>query len=90
MSDVASRLPRYQCHKVVHAAKIVRIGRLEGEMYDSGLRLLVFEEPLGELLVTGEFVMKHNPRVGEYLVVYDDGYQSISPAHAFEAGYTRL
>jgi len=27
---------------------------------------------------------------GDYYVVYDDGYASISPREAFEAGYHRL
>jgi hypothetical protein len=90
MEIAPSELPRYRCHKVVRAAKIVRVGRVEGEMSDSGLRVLVFEEPLGEMVVSAQFVTKHVPRAGQMLVIYEDDYQSISPAAAFEAGYTRL
>lgn len=37
-----------------------------------------------------EWMTKHNPVVGGYLVLYDDGYCSFSPAEAFESGYTRI
>jgi hypothetical protein len=30
------------------------------------------------------------PLPGDYLVIYEDGYRSISPAKAFEDGYTRI
>ena len=33
---------------------------------------------------------KHDPQAGGYYVVYADGYQSFSPAQAFEEGYTRI
>ena len=38
--------------------------------------------------VSPEYVAKHVPVVGGYYVRYDDGYESFSPAAAFEAGYT--
>jgi len=39
--------------------------------------------------VSRKYVLKHNPQVGGYYVVYADGYKSWSPAQAFEEGYTR-
>jgi hypothetical protein len=36
------------------------------------------------------YIDKHNPQPGGYYVVYDDGYESFSPALAFEQGYTRI
>jgi hypothetical protein len=84
--------PRYRCHKEVHALKIVKIEPVrdqddivvgyeitpeEGEQYPS------FRVALG-------YVNKHNPQVGGYYVLYEDGYQSWSPAKAFEDGYTRM
>jgi hypothetical protein len=30
------------------------------------------------------------PVPGDYLVTYDDGYQSISPGKAFEEGYSEI
>jgi hypothetical protein len=75
----AAQLPRYRCHKEVHAAKIVEA---------SGLRLGF--EGGGYKHTTPEWNLKHMPAVGGYFVVYDDGYESYSPASAFEGGYTRL
>jgi len=40
--------------------------------------------------VSAEFLAKHKPEVGGYWVQYADGYQSFSPAAAFEEGYTRI
>ena len=36
------------------------------------------------------FFTKHNPETGGYLVMYDDGYMSYSPAEPFEKGYSLL
>jgi hypothetical protein len=40
--------------------------------------------------VSRAFVFKHNPQPGGYYVVYEDGYESYSPAKAFEEGYTKI
>jgi hypothetical protein len=40
--------------------------------------------------VGAHFMIKHDPQVGGYFVEYEDGYESFSPAKAFEGGYTRL
>ena len=32
---------------------------------------------------------RYLPEPGDWWMVYEDGYQSISPKHAFEAGYVR-
>lgn len=33
---------------------------------------------------------RYTPKVGDFWVVYEDGYQSISPRDAFVGGYVRL
>jgi len=81
-------LPRYRCHKVVRAVKILSMG-LEGE--DSH-PVVIPAHPNDDgdsepIPVSHEWVEKHDPKVGGYLVVYEDGYMSFSPAEAFEAGY---
>jgi len=38
--------------------------------------------------VSAEYLAKHKPTSGGYYVVYKDGYESFSPAQAFEEGYT--
>ena len=48
------------------------------------------EEGFASFPVSRRYVLKHNPQVGGYYVVYADGYKSWSPAQAFEEGYTRV
>ena len=74
-------MPRYKCHKIVHALKIKEV------VNDS----LYFEEAgYARLIVGGAFMDKHGPHPGGYYVVYEDGYTSYSPAKAFEDGYTPI
>lgn len=74
----------YQCHKRVHAAKILSIGPSETD------RHILFLEPMVGPLVSAEWVAKHKPQPGGYYVIYEDGYTSYSPAAAFESGYTLI
>lgn len=60
---------------------------------DHGLPKTFFvpEEPnFAPIELSSDYLSKHNPKVGGYFVVYEDGYQSFSPADAFEGGYTRI
>jgi len=79
------QLPRWRCHKIVQAAKI--IGFRENGNADMPTILLD-----GDLSVDllPDWHVKHTPHVGDYLVVYDDNYVSVSPTAAFENGYTLL
>jgi len=88
MDDNAAmaEMPRYQCHKKVWALKIKEIN-----LVAAGDHTILPEESIyAPFRVSDEYVRKHNPQVGGYYVVYDDGYASFSPAKAFEEGYTRL
>ena len=83
-------MPKYKCHKEVRALKIKDVltswtGQKEGSAY------LTFEEE-GYLPheVSREYFEKHEPRPGGYYVVYEDGYESWSPAEPFEAGYALI
>jgi hypothetical protein len=78
-------LPLYRCHKIVRAAKITAL-RQNGnhDMPD-----LVLGDIGGIVTLLPDWHAKHKPQVGGYLVQYDDGYTSFSPAKAFEEGYTR-
>lgn len=80
-SNTAMEMPKYECHKIVHALKIVGIS-LDGE--------LAMEAPFAPIKMPTEWLDKHNPEVGGYYVVYKDGYKSYSPAKAFEEGYKRI
>lgn len=80
-------LPQYLCHKKVSALKIASITRDED---DSKSWLLQSEGPYEDRVVTAEYIAKHSPTIGGYWVQYEDGYQSFSPAEAFEKGYTLI
>jgi hypothetical protein len=80
-SDAQMEMPRYKCHKEVHALKIADI-RLDD--------ILIVEAPYSAVRVSREWMEKHEPKVGGYYVVYEDGYASFSPAQAFENGYARI
>jgi len=96
------QLPKYRSHKVVVAGQIVRIERtgLNYETYpdgDSGFRWHINATP-GQLnpqivvvIVSNALLHRDAPRrpkVEDFYVRYDDGYESWSPAKAFIAGYT--
>lgn len=87
-SGTAIEMPRYKCHKEVHALKIKEL-RTADNTDGTYSVLLVPEEPrYAPFPLAREYIAKHNPQVGGYYVVYDDGYKSFSPAKAFEDGYT--
>jgi hypothetical protein len=80
-------LPKYECHKIVHALKIENILR-DGDSAD-GYDLVV-EAPFTPIPIDGKWVRERHAYAGGYYVVYEDGYASFSPADVFEAGYKRL
>ena len=77
---------RYRCNKEVYAVKIkqVTIRPAEGHI------LTPEDSNRGEIIISDAFYQHHKPVAGGYLVIYDDGYQSFSPAKAFEEGYTLI
>ena len=77
-------MPKYRCHKEVWALKIVAIN------YGDGASLYFDPVAYGPIQVSKEYLTRHRPTAGGYFVVYADGYQSFSPAAAFEEGYTRI
>ena len=82
--DDTKEMPRYKCHKEVHALKIDRI--LTDP--EGGLPVIVPEGNYTPFEVTHEWFAKHEPTASGYYVLYEDGYASYSPAKAFEEGYT--
>ena len=78
-----TNLPSYISHKKVQAAKIMKINSDEhgGVIMFAGF---------GSVAVSHQYMEKHRPTVGGYYVRYSDGYESWSPAEAFEQGHTRV
>lgn len=92
----AKEMPRYKCHKEVWALKIKEIRLLTNDLNSEpqpiiGATITPEEnEVYAPFEVDAVYVQKHDPQVGGYYVVYQDGYKSFSPAEAFESGYTRI
>jgi len=84
-------IPRYQCHKQVRALKIkLAIMNPRGvELHFDDERYCPIEMPI-------EYARKHTNAqgvqalAGGYVVWYEDGYASWSPAEPFENGYVRI
>lgn len=78
-------MPLYQSHKKVRALEILRI-------IDTGNDLILhFVEPgHPHKKIDRSIVARYIPKGGDFYVVYDDGYESISPRQPFLDGYTLL
>lgn len=93
-------LQKYKCHKEIVAAKITGIYRYEaydkerGNTYHSVLKVefsnYAFPSFDDTIHVPEDYIARHRPEIGGYYVQYADGYQSYSPAKAFEEGYTPI
>lgn len=82
-------MPKYRCHKEVHALKIKGID-FDADMGQEGAHIasiIPVEEGYGPVRINQAYLDKHKPQAGGYYVVYEGGYLSWSPAEAFESGY---
>lgn len=84
----SAQMPRYLCHKTVHALKC----RAEAEVYptNDSIRLIPFDKRYADISVSVEWARQKNVERTGYYVVYEDGYASWSPVEAFEKGYTLI
>lgn len=90
-------MPRYQCHKKVRALKIGSIEHKpnpdqSGKTGSSSYGAIIHpdDKKYAAFDVSAEYICKHRPMSGGYYVVYEDGYESYSPAEVFESGYSKL
>lgn len=70
---------KWQPHKIVEAEPITDFSR--------SLSSVIAGE---KVVVPFNFFSRGEPKIGDYLVRYDDGYLSWSPKKAFEEGYTEV
>lgn len=85
-AETKREMPRYRCHKEVHALKIEHVVATG----DGGAQISFCEPGYESVCVDAAYKKRHEPMSGGYYVVYEDGYKSFSPAEAFEKGYTRI
>lgn len=99
VEQAAVALPRYRSHKEVWALKIKALfhdrdeARVQGRETDGSLTIIPEDPGYSRFKVPAKFVPRNDaarPQSGWYWVRYDDGYESFSPAAAFEEGYTRI
>ena len=86
-------MQRYKSHKIVEAGKIQRIHTTSVPAPDGSWNAVIdFVEVGGwQYQVPDGFAARDKkPEIGDYLVRYEDGYLSWSPAKAFEDGYDLL
>jgi hypothetical protein len=93
MDTVELKLPKWKSHKIVQADKVVGVEKRpvgEQAIKDDTFLLWLLEGG-GAAFISHELRRRGGKDpIGGYLVIYEDGYQSWSPAEAFEEGYTRL
>jgi hypothetical protein len=75
-------IPRWRCHKEVRADRIVAATPMHWQLACGGSVELSME--------LRARVPERTDPVGGYYVLYDDGFESWSPAQAFNDGYTRI
>ncbi|MDE3114160.1 MAG: hypothetical protein KGL26_01045 [Pseudomonadota bacterium] len=82
---VFTELQQYECHKKVRAGRIARINLLPTGDYEVHCQLADGRSEHFE--VPAQVFARSFPKIGDYLVHYEDGYLSWSPAEVFESGY---
>jgi len=85
MCEAATAMTEWQSHKKVFANKITDLKQV-----DASGKGRIFLDNGGFVEVEHSWLAKHLPEVGGYYVRYKDGYESYSPAKAFEEGYTKV
>lgn len=83
--DLTSKdMKLWKCHKLVRAEKIKEVLDFGNYIYRLDFEGGGFRHP------SPDYMLKHRPVAGGYFVVYEGGYESFSPAKAFEEGYSRI
>lgn len=79
--------PLYKSHKTVRALQITGVQQDPMDLASVNVKLGNRPEAVN---LTGGILARYTPRVGDYLVEYEDGYVSISPQKNFEDGYSLI
>lgn len=82
-------IPSWKSHKIVRADRVKHIEAF-GTGDASPGKYLVYLDGGARVEVKPDVFARGKPQIRDFLVIYDDGYVSWSPAKAFEDGYTLL
>lgn len=80
--------PEYVSHKVVRAAKIVAVTQHLGKT--SSMDVQPIEGGPKEQFMPTQDGMADRVGVGDWALLYLDGFRSVIPAKQFKEGYTRV
>ncbi len=83
-------MQRYQSSKVVRAGQIVTLFKPPFGAQPTGAYVANADGQAVLRPFLAGMTARYMPQVGDYWVVYEDGYQSISPQQPFVEGYTPL
>lgn len=83
-----SQLADWKCHKIVRAGKILAIPA--PSLCGGPITVEDVNGTECEVEMASSAFARGIPTIGDYIVIYEDGYKSWSPAKAFEDGYTRV
>ncbi len=86
-TPVGPQLPVWQSHKTVRAA---RIHEVNGNRISLLIPMQNGPDRIAVTTAADKMFARYMPVPGDYYVVYDDDYASISPKKAFEDGYHKL
>lgn len=86
------QLPRWKCHKEVEGFRVDAIDRhFDDGIHDGATLVEINDNKVSHgVIVSQQYMDKHQPQVGGYYVRYMDGYESFSPPVAFLSGYTPI
>lgn len=77
-------LAQYKSKKIVRAGEIVEIVPAGCYVQSADAKESILRPFLENMIA------RYTPEVGDFWVVYEDGYQSLSPRKAFLEGYDKL
>lgn len=83
-------LAKWKSHKIVKAGRLFQRSDDDPSLSEVTLTVEDVNGAPCKVCVPRNFFARGAPTRGDYIVIYEDGYKSWSPAKAFEEGYTRV
>lgn len=88
---ISNVMGKFKCHKVVSAARISDISFMVMDHRGCGLSVTIQHPDIDDMtlpyFIPDSAMARYTPKVGDYVVLYDGDYVSVSPKEAFESGY---